>query len=129
MTYCCLKTTFNNFTGPITQIASNTRGTLLCSASSDKSLKVFDVLNFDMVDMMKLDYTPSVIEWIHKPGDPIHALAVADADLPHIYVYDALGGNKILHVIQHIHKEPVTLMKYNLKLEFVVSIDKKGIMG
>ncbi|KAL3272238.1 hypothetical protein HHI36_022721 [Cryptolaemus montrouzieri] len=73
---------FRSHLGPITKVAVNVEGTLFCSASSDKSLKIFDVVNFDMINMMRLEYVPSVIEWIHAPGDAVHTLAVCDNDSP-----------------------------------------------
>ncbi|KAF5291755.1 hypothetical protein FQA39_LY14243 [Lamprigera yunnana] len=119
---------FRSHLGPITKIASNVQGTLLCSASSDKSLKIFDILNFDMMDMMRLEYVPSVIEWIHSAGDAVHTLAIADADTPKIYIYDGLGGNTIIKVLDKIHTKPVILIKYNPRFHFVVSFDKAGML-
>lgn len=37
---------FRSHLGPITALASNCNGTYLCTASSDKSVKIFDVINF-----------------------------------------------------------------------------------
>jgi hypothetical protein len=38
------------------------------SISRDRSVKVYDVLGFDMIMMMKLPYTPGTAEWIFKVG-------------------------------------------------------------
>lgn len=119
---------FRTHLGSITDIASNVPGTLLCSASSDKSLKIFDVLNFDMIDMMKLEYVPSIVEWIHSAGDAIQTLAVADLDSTKIYVYDGLGGNKPIRVLERLHTAPVLLMKYNHRFGFCISVDKIGMV-
>ncbi|KAK4877804.1 hypothetical protein RN001_010310 [Aquatica leii] len=119
---------FRSHLGPITHIASNIQGTLLCSASLDKSLKIFDVLNFDMIDMMRLDYVPNVVEWIHGAGDAVHTLAVADLDTPNIYIYDGLGGSKAIKVLEKMHMKPVTLIKYNPRFHFAVSFDKGGML-
>ncbi|KAK5637915.1 hypothetical protein RI129_012210 [Pyrocoelia pectoralis] len=119
---------FRSHLGSITYISSNVSGTLLCSASSDKSLKIFDVLNFDMIDMMKLEYVPSIVEWIHSAGDAIQTLAVADWDSPKIYVYDGLGGNKPIRVLERIHTVPVLLIKYNHCFGFSISVDKIGMV-
>lgn len=61
---------------PINALAANPNGTYLATASSDKSMKVFDVINFDMINMIKLDYTPMCAEWIHSAGDAIASIAV-----------------------------------------------------
>jgi hypothetical protein len=41
-------------------------GSLCVSISRDRSVKVFDVVGFDMIMMMKLPYTPGVAEWVFK---------------------------------------------------------------
>jgi len=58
----------------------NCNGLLLCTASVDKSVKVFDVINFDMINMFKLDYIPHRVEWVHAARDPLSSLAVTDAN-------------------------------------------------
>jgi peptidylprolyl isomerase domain and WD repeat-containing protein 1 len=36
------------------------------SISRDRTAKVFDVVGFDMIMMMKLTFTPGVAEWVFK---------------------------------------------------------------
>lgn len=60
----------------INSLAANSNGSLLCTASADKSIKVFDVINFDMINMIKLEYVPHCAEWVHSPGDAISTVAV-----------------------------------------------------
>jgi hypothetical protein len=36
------------------------------SISNDKFGKVFDVVNFDMINILKLDYVPEAVAWIHQ---------------------------------------------------------------
>lgn len=62
--------------GNINALAVNVNGTYLCTASSDKSIKIFDVINFDMINVIKLDFEPKCAEWIHNFNDAIQALAV-----------------------------------------------------
>lgn len=61
---------------PINALTANPNGTYLATASVDKTMKVFDVINFDMINMIKLDYTPMCAEWIHSAGDAIASIAV-----------------------------------------------------
>ncbi|XP_044261261.1 peptidylprolyl isomerase domain and WD repeat-containing protein 1 isoform X1 [Tribolium madens] len=119
---------FRSHLGPITSIACNVEGTLFCSASTDKSLKIFDVVNFDMINMMKLDYGPNQVEWVHGPGDPVHSLAVTDSESPKIYIYDGRSDNKPLKVLEKMHTQAVVLIKYNPKYDVAVSVDKTGIL-
>ncbi|KAH1002583.1 peptidylprolyl isomerase domain and WD repeat-containing protein 1 [Dendroctonus ponderosae] len=119
---------FRSHLGPIVKIAANCAGTLLGSASLDKSLKIFDVINFDMINMMKLDYTPGTVEWIHGSGDAIHTVAVTDQDSSKIFVYDGRGGSAPLNVLETIHLKPVTLISYNPQFDVAVSVDKSGML-
>lgn len=41
-------------------------GTLLVSLSNDKSIKVFDVPNIDMMAMLRLPYIPACAEWAFR---------------------------------------------------------------
>lgn len=79
--------------------------------------------------MMKLDYVPGVSEWIHSSGDPIQTLAVSDKESCKIYVYDGRGDGKPLQTLEKIHKNPVHLIKYNVKYEVALSADKQGMLG
>lgn len=60
----------------INALAANANGTYLCTASADKSIKVFDVINFDMINMIKISYVPQCAEWVSSPGDAIASLAM-----------------------------------------------------
>lgn len=61
---------------PINSLSVNANGTYMCTASMDKTVKVFDVINFDMINMIKLDFVPNCTEWITSPGDAINGIAV-----------------------------------------------------
>lgn len=67
---------FRSHLQPITSLSVNANGSYLCTASIDKSIKIFDVINFDMINQIsKLDFVPLHTEWIHAPGDAIASLA------------------------------------------------------
>lgn len=61
---------------PINSLTVNANGTLMCTASQDKTLKVFDVINFDMIHIIRLEFVPSCTEWITSPGDAVTGIAV-----------------------------------------------------
>ena len=101
---------------------------LLASISNDKTLKVFDIVNFDMINMIKLKFVPSKCVWIHSPGDAIQAVAITDSESPKIYVYDSAGGSKALRVLDKLHMAPVTTLKYNVNFCTIISIDRVGML-
>lgn len=119
---------FRSHLGAVVSLSANSNGTYLCSASNDKSLKIFDVINFDMINMFKLDYVPLTTEWVHSPGDAISTIAVSDQDSPKICIYDAQGTNTPIHVLDKFHTKQVNLIKFNLAFETVISVDKSGIL-
>lgn len=81
-----------------------------------------------MINMIKLDFVPQCVEWIHIPNDAISALAVTDADSPKIAIYDAQGVSTPLHVLEKMHTKPISVIKYNVHFEVVVSVDRAGIL-
>ncbi|KAB1280928.1 Peptidylprolyl isomerase domain and WD repeat-containing protein 1 [Camelus dromedarius] len=47
---------FRSHLGVIESIAVSSEGALFCSVGDDKAMKVFDVVNFDMINMLKLGF-------------------------------------------------------------------------
>jgi len=119
---------FHAHMGNVQHMSANTSGSRLVSISNDKSLKVFDVDNFDMITMMKLDYVPGTCEWIHRPSDPQHTVAVSDSSSNKIHIYDAHGTNVPLHTLDSLHTKPVTIIKFNLVYDVVISVDELGMI-
>lgn len=78
--------------------------------------------------MMKLDFTPKQVEWVHGSGDPVPLLAVSDADSPKIHLYDGRADNEPLKILEKIHTQPVVLMRYNPKCDVTISVDRAGIL-
>lgn len=119
---------FRAHLGNIECIATNSTGTLLASISNDMSLKVFDVINFDMINMMKLDFNPARCEFCHSANDPIQAIAISSSSSSCIQTYDATGDNKPIAVLDRLHSAPVVCMKYNAVYSTMISVDSKGIL-
>ncbi|GAA6034734.1 hypothetical protein JCM8097_001144 [Rhodosporidiobolus ruineniae] len=92
------------------------------------SAKVFDVENFDMINILKLPYVPRVCAWVHGKHDARTLLAISDYDSPTIRVYDGRGDGKPLYTIDKLHRESVHLMAYNPLYDTVLSIDVGGMI-
>ncbi|XP_044020804.1 peptidylprolyl isomerase domain and WD repeat-containing protein 1 isoform X1 [Aphidius gifuensis] len=113
---------------PIQGLAASHNGVYAATISLDEMMKVFDVINFDMINMIELKFTPGCIEWIYSLGDAIAAVAVADQESSKICVYDGQGAKEPLHILDRLHTKPVTVMKFNPIYETCISIDKAGII-
>ncbi|KXJ16664.1 peptidylprolyl isomerase domain and WD repeat-containing protein 1 [Exaiptasia diaphana] len=118
---------FKSHLGVIQCIAVSADGQLLCSTADDRSMKVFDVINFDMINMLKLNYKPGKCEWVFPKGAAIAAVACADEDTGVIHVYDGRGTNTPLHSLK-LHSASVTVIRYNPVFDIAVSTDKAGII-
>ncbi|KAI6179310.1 Cyclophilin-type peptidyl-prolyl cis-trans isomerase-15 [Aphelenchoides besseyi] len=110
-------------------LSVNHNGTLLVTiCTEDKSAKIFDVTNFDMINMLTLDFRPSTCAWVHQSSDIINVLAIADIDKPIIRLYDGKGTTEILHSIERLHFKPVVLMEYCAAIDTTVSVDTMGMI-
>ncbi|CAG8444879.1 5545_t:CDS:10 [Acaulospora morrowiae] len=119
---------FRSHMGAITGISVSADGLLLATIATDKALKVYDVINFDMINMMKLEYIPNSVCWIHKRGKAQSLVACSDHESGSIYIYDGRGDGKPLHTITKMHSDPVHLMVYNELYNCVVSADSSGMV-
>jgi peptidylprolyl isomerase domain and WD repeat-containing protein 1 len=96
------------------------------SISNDKNAKVFDVVNFDMINIISLGFVPQCVVWIHQASDAIPCVAISDSETSAIHVYDGRGG--LLKSLEKIHFKPVTCMAYNHLFDTVISADASGIV-
>ncbi|CAE6448309.1 unnamed protein product [Rhizoctonia solani] len=95
---------------PIVAATASTDGTVVASLAEDGSVKIFDVINFDMINMLKLDYTPKAACWVHRRGQAQALLAISDEKSATIQIYDGRGDGTPLQTITSLHRSPVHLM-------------------
>jgi len=118
---------FRSHLGPVDGLAISFDGSYLASVSRDKSAKVYDVINFDMVAMLKLDFVPSDCEWMYKANEAQLKLAISAKEENKVYIFDAKSGNnQPMHVIEVA--KPVVKMKFNKKYETLLTTDTAGMM-
>ncbi|XP_071322219.1 peptidylprolyl isomerase domain and WD repeat-containing protein 1 [Trachinotus anak] len=119
---------FRSHLGVIESIAVSAEGALFCSVGDDQAMKVFDVVNFDMINMLKLGFQPGQCEWIYNPGDAISTVACSEKSTGKIFVYDGRGNNEPLHVFEKMHSSPLSQIRLNPKYRVIVSADKAGML-
>ncbi|CAG4947959.1 unnamed protein product [Colias eurytheme] len=112
----------------ISHMSANSTGSLLCTVSPEKTVKVFDVINFDMINMITIEFEPYCTEWVHSAGDPISALAISEKNSNKIHIFDGTQTTSTpLHTFS-LHQKEVATIKYNPVFETAVSVDKAGIV-
>ncbi|XGW11843.1 hypothetical protein V3C99_012929 [Haemonchus contortus] len=107
----------------------NFNGTLLATVcQQDKNVKVFDVENFDMINILKFDFAPRRACWVHQGADAVNYLAVCDSASGKIVIVDGKGTSAALHTLEKHHYAPVRQIEYNHAKDIVISIDDAGMI-
>ncbi|KAK0524975.1 Peptidyl-prolyl cis-trans isomerase cyp15 [Tilletia horrida] len=113
---------------PITGVSMSADGAFFASISSDGTAKIFDVANFDMINMLTLGYTPRACCWVHKKGRADSILAISEEGKPTIRLYDGRGDGTAQAMIEKLHRQPCHLLAYNEHYDCVVSADIGGMI-
>ncbi|PKA66866.1 Peptidyl-prolyl cis-trans isomerase CYP20-2, chloroplastic [Apostasia shenzhenica] len=119
---------FRSHLGPIEGLAVSVDGLFCCTISNDQSVKVYDVVNYDMMLMMRLPYIPGAIEWVYKQGDVKAKLAISERHSRFVHVYDVHSGSNDPMISKEIHMGPLNVMRYNHSYDTVISTDAKGVL-
>jgi peptidylprolyl isomerase domain and WD repeat-containing protein 1 len=99
------------------------------SCSTDNTIKVFDVVNFDLFSILNLDFKPNAICWVHRKGELTPLLAVAVHDSAAINIYDLKTDTSDPYVsITHLHAAPIIIITFNPKYNCCVSVDETGVV-
>ncbi|TIB12854.1 hypothetical protein E3P93_02169 [Wallemia ichthyophaga] len=113
---------------PIVATAVSNDGSLVATLSEDNSVKVFDVVSFDMINMFSLDFPPSTCAWIHSPSQGGSVLAISDKNSSAMHLFDGRGDGKPFHTLTSIHNKPVNIIKYSDRYDTVISADIGGMI-
>ncbi|KAI5896714.1 uncharacterized protein SCHCODRAFT_02615627 [Schizophyllum commune H4-8] len=113
---------------PVTAVAASTDGQLFASVSEDETAKIFDVVNFDMINIVKLGFKPHACCWVHPEGQSQGLLAISDAASGTIRIYDARGDGTPVSVVDTVHRYPVHVMAYSDRYDTVISADEGGFV-
>lgn len=121
--------------GAVVALEVSQDGLYAASLAADSTLKVYDVLTFDMVSIIDLGYVPVAATWIYQSQAARPLIAVSSRDSANIYVYDAMqvssdaqGHTSPVEVLEGMHKAPVLQLAYNSVADTVISIDAKGMI-
>lgn len=113
----------------IKSVSVSQDGRSFASAGADGSIKIFDVVTFDLLAVLQPGFLPKTLCWVHKRGASLPLLAVSEESGPAIHIYDGRGeSSSPNHSIQALHKSPVVAMAFNNELDCVVSADSTGML-
>lgn len=114
--------------GPIVSTSVSVDGNLFATTGDeeDNSIKIFDVVTFDLLAILNIERAASCICWVHRRGaSPVLAAAVGKE----ILVFDGRGDSQTpMHTLSSLHRAPVVAMAYNPAFDCVVSADSGGMI-
>ncbi|KAF7959150.1 hypothetical protein EAE96_002666 [Botrytis aclada] len=120
---------FRTHIGEIKSVSVSADGRSFATAGADKTIKIFDVMTFDLLSMLTLEFTPKCVCWVHGRGASLPMLAVSDEVNHTIRIYDGRGENQEpIHTISGLHRSVVSLMAYNDAYNCVISADENGMI-
>ncbi|KAM0244639.1 hypothetical protein ACHAP5_006103 [Fusarium lateritium] len=120
---------FKAHDGEIKSVSVSKDGRSFATAGVDETVKIFDVITFDLLSMISLNYAPSCLCWVHTKGASLPLLAVSEETKPLIHIYDGRGEKEeAIHTIKGLHRKPVHLMAFNEAYDCVVSADEGGML-
>jgi len=119
-------------TSAIHHLAVSSDGQLCSTVGIDQSCKIYDVLTFDMIGMLRLDYIPLTSCWIHPPNRSTSGtalLAISSISDEKIRIYGSqqqTNNDEPLYTIHTLHTSPVTIMTYSPIHNLCISVDRSG---
>ncbi|KAL8644750.1 MAG: hypothetical protein Q9210_007097 [Variospora velana] len=120
---------FSAHAGEIRSVSASQDGRSFATAGADNTIKIFDVVNFDLLAIIQLESAPKSICYVHKRGASLPLLAVSEETGRSIKIYDGRGEQQEpLHILSNLHRAPVTAMAYNSEFDCVLSADESGTM-
>lgn len=122
---------FRAHIGGLIHTAVSTDGSRYATTATDKKVKIFDVVNFDMINMISLDFEASLIEWIYTSGSTIHGISVVEKESHVIRVYDSTSSsaseNALLDKV-HFKGSTITAMRFCPLHKIVITADSQGMI-
>ncbi|CDS01634.1 hypothetical protein [Sporisorium scitamineum] len=139
---------------PIIACSCSADGATYATLDADANVKVFDVNNFDLINMIKLPYKARTLAWVHRPSSARMLLAITDEDSANIRIYDgrsaptqsphaanldaddsisiptpATGSShQPVFTASKVHRAPVHILTFNAQHNTVVSCDVTGFV-
>lgn len=120
---------FRAHNGEIKSVSVSADGRSFATAGSDKTIKIFDVITFDLLTMLSVEFTPKCVCWVHQRSASLPLLAVSDEVNHSIRIYDGRGDNlEPIHTLNGLHRSVISLMAFNNAYNCVVSADESGML-
>lgn len=120
---------FRAHAGEIRAVGVSSDGRSFATAGADKTIKIFDVVAFDLLSIIQLEASPRSVCWVHRRGASLPLLALALETVNTISIYDGRGESQTpIHIINGLHRMPVAHIAFNNIYDCAVSADEGGMV-
>ncbi|PFH36130.1 peptidylprolyl isomerase domain-containing protein [Besnoitia besnoiti] len=100
-------------------------GAVVGSVGGDSTFRLFEVVTFDMLCLLKLAFTPLACEFVHGKEEPAPVVAISAKDTPDIFLFKpTLSSESFAKFSQY--SGPAHLLRFNAVLKVFASADKEG---
>ena len=123
---------FQAHTKEINDFSVSSDSSLLCTVGDDQTFKIFDIAEFDMINITKLDHIPVTCEWIYGKGDQSRqefAVTYLDKNFIHIFDKNELESGEPIKTIDDLHFAPISKLIFNAVYKIAMSIDQSGLIN
>lgn len=117
---------FRAHTCPLASLAVSPDGLYLASCGVDGSCNLFDVINFDMIQMFKLPSPAVCAAWLPRQGQPL--LLVCGDSQGRAHIVDRSKSPETAISTLVVHQSYMTTLTYVSGLECLLSTDAKGLI-
>eukprot|EP00479_Gromia_sphaerica_P002618 TRINITY_DN13084_c0_g1_i1.p1 TRINITY_DN13084_c0_g1~~TRINITY_DN13084_c0_g1_i1.p1 ORF type:complete len:163 (-),score=23.59 TRINITY_DN13084_c0_g1_i1:49-504(-) len=101
---------------PVSGLSVSADGSLLCTTSADRMIRFYDVVNFDMITFIEVDFKPSICSFINSGSSGRGVVAVAEKGEAKIRVFASDKGNTPINEFT-VHRNQYVLIDYNEKIQ------------
>lgn len=120
---------FKAHNGEIKGVTVSADGRSFATVGDDNTVKIFDVVIFDLLAMLEPEVPPKAVCFVHGTGSSFPLLAVSSELDGRISIFDGRGENQTpLHTVTGLHRKSVHAIAYNNAYDCVVSADEGGMV-
>jgi hypothetical protein len=107
---------------------------LLTLSSIDQMIKFFEILSFDMtnmIDLSEINIIPKTAIWLINPNNSslYDRVAIADSSSSKIFIFKSSDASSVpVQEISNLHSFPILYMSMHPINHTIISIDNKGII-
>ena len=120
---------FKAHVGEIKSVSVSQDGRSFATAGADKTVKIFDIVTFDLLSILQTEKVPRCICWVNRKGASLPLLAVAFEESNDIEIYDGRGEEQTpMHTISKLHRGAVRAIAFNGEYDCAISADDNGMI-